>query len=432
MLPELSTQHSSFSDQLDLWEHASFLFRHFEWQDAANAFHKLAETAQDSQHRIFFYLNAALILARLGDFDDAADRAGTALYLDEKFALSYYLLGLIDAERSHFKDSLDHFEQCAEVMGDTDIDYGDFGLVFQLCATAAHENASQLWLQHNASHISGVPLRLHSIPAELLFEAPRHAQSQKHTLSTSDNVSTLSRTSPQWSGSEPAKMPKSVTSFSAYKAWLLGRTSNNAQPLSNALTPLAPITKPQIQHKPRDAQVQHESTRDLARFIRHAGPASSNKVVTIDREYMQQLLQNRSVRASLAEDGDSLVPLPEFATRRSLQRGESDGYGSLLDYYTMPERRTPSALNLAESHVPFEKDEQEPNAGTIRTGRHNDEAPWLGTSHEQRVTVRHPSPVLSRRASSGEATNVITPAPSTVSSTEIFRFGMRDAEQKRR
>lgn len=215
---------------------------------------------------------------------------------------------------------------------------------------------------------------LERLPAELLFEAPPRALAGRSTTSSVYSRSSRNLVG-SWghvrrhSGSHISDAVNSRPTQSLFGSTSLRRnTTRSLKSLILRTTAPAPFTRPSPEALPpdpepfdinktptrhftaRDARVPSESTRELASFIRHAGPATTGKeVVTIDREYMLRLLEN-DVGTNATEDID-----------RELAR---DGIDSVLDFYANYSGRL-------SGNVPVSVDDgdEEPMPSSPRAGR---------------------------------------------------------------
>ncbi|KJX98638.1 hypothetical protein TI39_contig399g00033 [Zymoseptoria brevis] len=99
-------------EQHDLWEHAALLHHGYEWQNAATSFQYLAHTIRGESASNLCLLNAALVFARLGDYDIAAETLDGGRQTEELLPLTLYLMGHVELE---LKQNLEKARDCFAV-----------------------------------------------------------------------------------------------------------------------------------------------------------------------------------------------------------------------------------------------------------------------------------------------------------------------------
>lgn len=160
---------------IDLWEHASTLYHSFEWADAADHFHCLAELTASPEHKTSCLLNTSLIRARLGEFAAASYSLEAAVRAVPDLALAHFLLGLVEWELRHSTRAQSCLERCLLVLGGAEeVDYCPQNLEFVLKRGNVTHNLTMIRCASSQRRGSGLPTNdnLSMISAELLFEAP--------------------------------------------------------------------------------------------------------------------------------------------------------------------------------------------------------------------------------------------------------------------
>ncbi|SMR44415.1 unnamed protein product [Zymoseptoria tritici ST99CH_3D1] len=99
-------------EQHDLWEHAALLHHGYEWQNAATSFQYLAHTIRGESASNLCLLNAALVFARLGDYDIAAETLDGGGQTEELLPLTLYLMGHVELE---LKQNIEKARDCFAV-----------------------------------------------------------------------------------------------------------------------------------------------------------------------------------------------------------------------------------------------------------------------------------------------------------------------------
>ena len=331
-------QQRSSSGTVDLWEHACLLYHSYEWQSAADAFFQLEQHTSDFEVKCIFALNKGLIEARLGDLDTAMISFAKAFEYDESNPVAHFLLGLAHAYTRNYAKAKTQFEHCLEDLKATGCDYQAHAGSFNLDTPMVQENIDHMrsrLIATAAGHGRTSHLRtcLHIIPAEVLFEPPSRSihTSQRHSKS-STGLEVKDCEYPQGRLQGPtsrAIQPLYVAGHDAKSLHLVEDAEKNL-----TIASISDTVNDARRHKrlaPRDPRVQDGSMQELAQFLRHAGP-SGDANVTVDRKYMQRLLQgNRHDRTSFQSYSQPSTPRDDFE--------------SLLGLYT----RTSSAQRRSES-----------------------------------------------------------------------------------
>lgn len=344
----IERQRLSPSKVVDLWEHASFLYHNLEWQGAADAFAALEHDASVPAEKCAFAINKGLIEARLGDFDFAITSFAAALLHDDDDPVACFLLGLVYAETGDLSKAEAYFERTLENL---ERPHGHLTTVaFGVTEVAVRENVERL---RNAQAARGnastcVSNILHTIPANIIFEAPSRTASRSSThenATTEDDL--ICDTPDRRSGFEKEGGAQATKRLTGH---LLQPTTPMLKPGPSEADALfemlatdfrgsdgentgysGPITENKTQKKlePRDAQIRNASTQELARFLRHAGPGEDTNV-TVDRKYLQRLLHNHT--NALREPNRSSVASATTLYSKATT-GYHDDIGSLLDLY---------------------------------------------------------------------------------------------------
>lgn len=171
--PAIHRSNQLSGEQFDIWEHAALLYHGYEWQDAADAFEYLALHIIDSTPSTLCALNASIIQARLGDFHQAQDILESIAQSERAFALTPYLLGIVEWELSNFIKAEACLKVCAHALRKGDVNYSLFGLDFMLRIDEVEALIELLrygnGLRNNEQRRPPVPAAL---PADCIFEAP--------------------------------------------------------------------------------------------------------------------------------------------------------------------------------------------------------------------------------------------------------------------
>ena len=291
-------QRSSY-ETVDLWEHACLLYQSYEWQSAADAFSELEQHAVDLEDKCVFALNKGLIEARLGDLDIASVSFTTALEYDQGDPVAHFLLGLTHAESRNYAKAKTHFEHCLDGLSTAVRDYRTHVGSLSLSAIMIQENIDHMrsrLIATAAGHgrTSHLRTRLHILPAEVLFEPPSRSihTSQRDSTSSREQIPNAkiygySDERLQDPVSRPMQ-PSHVAGHNVNSMYLVEDDEKNL-----TIEPTTGTGDDVRRHKrlaPRDPRARNSSIQELARFLRHAGP-SGDANVTVDRKYMQSLLQ---------------------------------------------------------------------------------------------------------------------------------------------
>jgi len=441
-------QQRSSSETVDLWEHACLLYHSYGWQSAADAFLQLEQHTSDLEDKCVFAMNKGLTEARLGDLDDAMASFTKALEYDEGNHVAHFLLGLAHAGVRNYANAKTQFEHCLKCLDTNDRGYSTHMGSFSLDTITVQENIDHMRSRLIAmaagyGRISHLRTRLNILPAEVLFEPPSRSTrtSQRNTtystdqgLSSRDSQDSYERLQGPVSR---ATQPFHVPGYDVQSLHLVEDAEKNL-----TIAPPSDTVNNARGHKklaPRDPRVQDGSMQELAQFLRHAGP-SGDANVTVDRKYMQRLLQgNRHDRT-----------LSRYHNQISESRDEFD---SLLGLYTRASstRRLsiPATIDSSVSDAPMVRKDGSPE----RTTSDGDESPLI--KRERSLRSRRPTLESARRwlhkedrppgpyeladsdrlsASARAAREHLRGAtldddgdekslPSVVSSTEMFTFG---------
>jgi hypothetical protein len=329
----------------DLWEHACLLYHNFEWQSAADTFSQLARLSQDPIDQKTFALNRGLIEARLGDYDLAAVSFEKALLLDADDPVAHFLLGVVSVELEDHYAGYAHLKRTLERLPAEVLDCRTRGLDFGLVRSAVEEDAERVRAtlktgKDQAGKAKVTPIFLHNIPAEFIFEAPPRpgSISQEERTSVDRHASSTNPRSDARLTRDP-KTPAPTTPDTISTA-----PTAAAKPTEIGFVPQLPSTSPlqslpRKRLSPRDAQIREGSTKELARFLRHAGPSGAANI-TVDRLYLQRLMQGyngfptASQVYSQTHDSSDAVGLATSSVQ------PHDDTESLLDLYigSRPER----------------------------------------------------------------------------------------------
>lgn len=160
---------------IDLWEHASKLFRLLHWQQAVEIFEFIAKEVSGPREETKCLVNKALVEARLGDYNKAVITIADAAELGEDLPITAFLAGLVNCELSQLALAEAWFEACLTGLAGHDLDYSDERLDFVLdLATVQHniESTSQARLAQGLGFEDVAPDDIWYLPANVLFEAP--------------------------------------------------------------------------------------------------------------------------------------------------------------------------------------------------------------------------------------------------------------------
>ena len=293
--------------QIDLWEHTSLLYHAYEWQAAAEMFTVLASEIEMVEDRTFCLLNAAIIQARLGDYLPTVAALEEAAMLGQDYLITIFLMGLVSFELGDHGRAEACFEACLDGVTMGAIDHSDCGLEFVMNGPLLKRNLRAVrTATFSATYLkstSGASMHLDALPAECIFEAPPRLTTPlstgepKRSWSTSIRRSLTGKMSKGRvsrvlapSGASPSLpvIERPLTSpLSGYQQTLSSSSANShaqsghhASPTQRMVSPLETISRgnkhttwhrrPSTPYKPRDAEGEYTSTRELARFIRLA------------------------------------------------------------------------------------------------------------------------------------------------------------------
>lgn len=364
--------------QLDLWEHATLLFHNYEWQAAAESFSTLRKAVGDAKEQQRCTINEGLIRARLGEVRIARDLFESAITLDKGSAIAYCALGEAEAMLGNSTKAQACYEFCLERLRGHSL--VDEKRRFSYCpeTAAIRRNIAALWPRTSsriAEHSSKVGLE--RLPADCIFEAPprqnsarsdltatldaSHAQkSKKHGLKLTgqpllQSVSEKANASATYMSLQPSKRSASILPDEIQPTSVTDRTDAvlpmrhraGSEPQLSAL-PVAEGDRPTQRLTARDARIEHESLRELARFLRYSGPGVQRQCL-LDRSYLLRLLEKESRAPStidldqLIRPYDSSTPVvrPEF--RRALTSAPDEQERTGVDVI--------NALSLEEDHT---------------------------------------------------------------------------------
>ena len=290
--------------------------------------------------------------------------------------------------------------------------------------------------------------RLQTIPAQIIFEAPLMATDMSdfydRSIMRSHDVDSHVKSDERLRDPlSQALQPMYGGRHDIQSLHLVGDRDMNLIVAPGHGTPN--ITYPRMRLSPRDARTSGESVREMAEFLRYAGP-SGDSTVTVDRKYMQSLLQSfnensakRHVRGQLSASS-STSHLPDSPASRD------DDLSSLLGLYVGSPRMRRS-LPLSSGHPSPTAVLQQEAVGIERSTTTPSRSP--ASPHARRPSLaerwlrKEVSPSWVRRPSigrSGGAGNNIFrnharttslvddgeslhSAPSVVSSMQFFRVG---------
>lgn len=353
-----------------MWEHACLLYHSFEWQSAADSFGTLEKNASDPHDRITFALNRGLIEARLGDFSTAAKTWEHALSLDDDNTLSHFMLGLVHFELGDYTKGHGHLKASLDKLPERGLDCSSNGLAFNLTPSAVRENVERLGLKLSIDAVglhetASLRLSLHSIPADLIFEAPSRTSSKSQSPSSPSEVEqTDSTVAHENHTGLPPSQTQDESSSSLEQSHSARKNDYAVQDSTSIPLPLhqegARVSTEETSKSPatlkaskslasREPQVEQESTRELARFLRYAGP-SDKKNITVDREYMLHLLENDTARQEVSHTNDEAMDTLDETTRPRAPADRHDDLESLLDLYNEPGKTdTPTTKSSQQS-----------------------------------------------------------------------------------
>jgi hypothetical protein len=272
-------------------------------------------------------MNKGMIEARLGDLDSAMSSFTKALDYNEGNPVAHFLLGLAHAHTQRCLKAKTQFEHCLKGLDTNGRGIQTYMNTFSIDALMVQENINHMQsrlIATAAGHgrTSHLRTRLHLVPAEVLFEPPPrsgHTSQRQSRSSTEQKLDFKVYEDSNERLQDPksrATQPLHVDGHDVKSLHLVEDAEKNL-----TVAPLSDTVNDVRKHKrlaPRDPRVQDGSTQELAQFLRHAGP-SGDANVTVDRKYMQRLLQgNRMDRTRLQS---------QVSTAR-------DEFESLLGLYT--------------------------------------------------------------------------------------------------
>lgn len=305
-------------EQIDIFEHAALLYHGYEWQAAADTFDFLSQSIANVKERVHCILNAGMICARLGDYSRAAIYFDEALVLKPKLPIAHFLIALIGIEQREYDTAETCIESCLEGLDLDGIDYTQLGLKFVLNRSslirALRDVRTAQYEAHSSNPRNATIVRMDSIPAEYIFEAPpRIVDSLDHIGhsarshlklrrpnrlgNSSGSAKSLVRATEQvnghershWQrepGSPPSPMPNHLKGLSetpeSTENSSVTSTSVSVSPLASDFKSPALASavrnkyrtwhrRPSTPFTPRDARGASGSVRELARFIRDEG-----------------------------------------------------------------------------------------------------------------------------------------------------------------
>ncbi|KAK5136374.1 hypothetical protein LTR08_003500 [Meristemomyces frigidus] len=277
------------SESIDLWEHAALLYHSYEWQEAADVFLYLVRQIHEPELRTHCYLNAGMILARLGDFADAAHTIEAAAKANESCTLTLYLLGIMEWELFNTIKAEASLQVCLTASRGSDINYAPRGMDFVLSSENVRRHLDAV--QHSLQLSGGQKPTLLASPilsAECIFEAPSRTYNTTPSTSTEHHKSMLEsgqksklakrHTSPNLGEAEgfPESTPKpdedvgeavKLDSFSDSATSIIEPAAGTATSLSDAAYHTSWRKRPSTPYIPRDARGEYEAGREVARFF---------------------------------------------------------------------------------------------------------------------------------------------------------------------
>ena len=325
-------QQRSSSGTVDLWEHACLLYHSYEWQKAADVFLQLEQHTSDLEDKCVFAMNKGLIEARLGDLDVAMESFTRALKYNEDNPVAHFLLGLAYTVPRNYAYAQTQFEHCLKCLRANENDYhthmGSFNLdTLMVQENIDHMRSKMIAMAARHGRTSHLRTRLHITPAEVLFEplsrSTRTSQMDSKS-STEHRLGSKDHEYPEERLQEPisqAVRPLQGAGYDVQSLHLVEDAEKNI-----AIAPASDTVNDVRRQKrvvPRDPRVHDSSMRELAQFLRHAGP-SGNSNVTVDRKYMERLLQgNHYDRTPLLSHSQISEPQDEFESLLGLYTGAS-------------------------------------------------------------------------------------------------------------
>lgn len=163
------------SYHIDLWEHATKLYRLYHWQQSAQLFTFLAGKIDSPQEQTACLLNKALIEARLGDYRDAIYTLSEASQICEHSPIVDFLGALVDHKLGETAAADECFEACLEGLENQALDCSLMGLDYILEYDVVEHNLEQIRKSQLATELGlkdFPPTHLLGLPAECIFKAP--------------------------------------------------------------------------------------------------------------------------------------------------------------------------------------------------------------------------------------------------------------------
>jgi len=452
MMREVSEHLRSTAETVDLWEHACLLYHSYEWQSAADAFLDLEEHTSNPGDKCIFALNRGLIEARLGDLDIVLTSFSNALGHDMANPVAHFLLGLAHAETRNYAKAKMQFETCLSCLGTNEHNHQTYLGSFNLEISAVQENIDHMrsrLVATAAGHgrTSHLRTHLHVLPADVLFE-PHSGSTQastRHSKSSTERGDDFK--SYEFSDErlqDPisrARQPLHVAGHGVNSLHLVKDADKNL-----TIAPLAETVNEVRRDKrlaPRDPRVRDGDTQELARFLRHAGPSGDTNV-TVDRKYMQRLLQghpgdrapvysNSQVSTPVVHSGDEFESLLGLYTGAPSARRPSVSatIGSSASETTTVRQNVYPGQSILERGQGFNADRERPLGSrrpTLETAqrwlRKEVRPPWVYNPTDSDRDVGNVGAVrdLSRGTMSNDDRDGQS-LPSVVSSTEMFMIG---------
>ena len=292
-----------------------------------------------------FALNRGLIEARLGDFDLAAVSFEKAFLLDADDPVAHFLLGVVSVELEDHYTGYAHLKSTLERLPAEVLDCRARGLDFGLARSDVEADIVRVRVtlktgKDQVGKAKVTPIFLHNIPAEFIFEAPPRpgSTSQNERTSVDRHASSNNPRSDARLTRNP-KTPAPITPETISTA-----PTAAAKPTEIDFVPQPPNTSPlqslpRKRLSPRDAQIREGSTKELARFLRHAGPSGAANI-TVDRLYLQRLMQGYNGFPTASQVYNQTHDSSDAVALATSFTNPHDDIESLLDLYigSRPER----------------------------------------------------------------------------------------------
>lgn len=155
--------------QAHSWEHASLLYHSYEWYAAADIFLSLARSITKPLESNLCLLNAALIHARLDDFEAAARLLEEAEPQKETSAITMFVLGHVEFEQGNFEKAEDCLRVALSQLGDIQ-PLEEFGMDFVLRKSHVNHNLRVLATKNSVFGVMGT---MGALPVDYIFEPPK-------------------------------------------------------------------------------------------------------------------------------------------------------------------------------------------------------------------------------------------------------------------